>query len=234
MAVAKQDRNASRFFGSGSRDIVMVATISVLVLISTYCTLPPFLERRQKTLAQVGNMIITNAETSAQKNLPELRDAWPTRPSQPTGAPFKSLTQEEASNQAGFQVLIPQPPDETWNKEFIIFSKGKVVVAGHYKGLPISISQWKSTDETFEFAVNDANLERIQIRNRKGYWLEAVPTGLVGGGGSAFALSQDDIEWQVENEDIITWEENGIVFLFSGDDELHLEQLLTIANYLRP
>ena len=94
--------------------------------------------------------------------------------------PFKSLTQEEASNQVGFQVLIPQPLEETWNNDLIIFSKGKVVVVGHYKGLSISIAQWKSTDETFEFAVNDANLERIQIRNRTGYWLEAVPTGFVG------------------------------------------------------
>ena len=72
------------------------------------------------------------------------------------------------------------------------------------------------------------------MRGSKGYWIEDAPTSLVGGGGSAWSLTEDDIVWQISYENFLVWEEKGILYMISGSDELSLEDFYLVAESLAP
>jgi len=210
---------------------ILGGLLAVLIL-SSSCALPQVIDKRPSFRARVGNLVITNDNTIAQKELLEFREAWPTRQSQRQVEQFASLTQVEATKQIGFPVLVPKLPEDRWKEDYLIISNGRVVVMGRFDELVASIAQWHITDEDFKLAVGTAEIREIEVRNSQGLWIEGSPAGLIGGGGSAFALSQDDIEWQLADRDIIAWEEDGIVYLISGDDEFRLEQMLELAESL--
>ena len=67
-----------------------------------------------------------------------------------------------------------------------------------------------------------------------GYRVEDAPTSLVGGGGSAWSLAEDDIVWQISYENFPVREENRILYLISGSDELSLEDFYLVAESLSP
>jgi len=72
------------------------------------------------------------------------------------------------------------------------------------------------------------------VRNTKGYYIEDAPTAITGGGGSAWDLTQDDVVWQVTEENFLIWEEGGILYIIRGSDELGLSDFLAVANALSP
>lgn len=224
-----------RFFWSlrlCRRHGIILAASAVVLIISASCAPPQVPEKRPRFQERIGNLVITNDNTVAQKELSKLQEAWPTRQNQGPVERLSSLTQVEASNQIGFPVIVPKLPEDRWKEDYIILNQGRVVVMGRYEGLTVSIVQWQITDQDVELAVGATEIKEIEVQNSPGYWIEGSPAGLIGGGGSAFALNQDDIEWQLADRDIIVWEEGEIVYLISGDDEFLLEQMLEIAESL--
>ena len=91
----------------------------------------------------------------------------------------------------------------------------------------------KLTDEQGEeFPIGNADVLEVKVQGQTGYWIEEAAASIIGGGGSIFNLTQDDIVWQLGHNDILAWEEGGIVYLMLADDELSLGELLTIAESL--
>lgn len=71
------------------------------------------------------------------------------------------------------------------------------------------------------------------VRGRTGYYIEDAATEITGGGGSVSHPDQNPI-WQLDYENLLIWEEEGILYVIRGDDKLKLDDLLAIAASLAP
>jgi hypothetical protein len=49
-----------------------------------------------------------------------------------------------------------------------------------------------------------------------------------------WSLTEEDIVWQISYENFLVWEENGILYMISGSDELSLEDFVLVADSLAP
>lgn len=216
------------------RAMKMPATL-VLVLalfMTVFAVSPPLRSWAQEVLARVGALIVTDAPTYAERTLPILQTATPERP---WGPELESLSQEEASRRAGFTVLVPRNLPK-WKQEFVFYSDTDwVAVLGIYdRWYGVDVIQMKLTDEQEEeFPIGDADVLEVKVRGQTGYWIEDAATSIIGGGGSIFH-GMKDVVWQLGYNNILTWEEDGIVYLMLADDELSLGELLTIAESLAP
>ena len=234
-----------------------VAAVGALLPIVTFvvaCAVSPTLRARTKeVLIQIGHLVFTDDPTDAQRALPYIDTLRPTPVIDETGEPHRwvPLTQEEASRLVGFQVLVPHDvPEQEWEKVFRpewgnpkkisweIYESpagGIYVKCDCFRFHQVIIRQQRIKKVALEeFAIADAQATEVTVRGSKGYWIEDAPTSLVGGGGSAWSLTEDDIVWQISHENLLVWEENGILYMISGSDELSLEDFLLVAESLAP
>lgn len=217
----------------------------VLILGLALAVSPPFRAWAQEVLARVYNLLITGAPTEAERALPMLLTATP---GEGLSVEWEALSPEEASLRAGFTVLVPRNlpaaeddiyavpwgADRTDRWALDLIENGIVVVGTYKRWYPVRILQLKlPTGQVDDFPVGDAAVKEVQVRERTGYWIEGAATDLVGGGGSTF-LGIDNVEWQLAYNDILVWSEGGIVYVILGDDELSLDDLVTIAESLAP
>lgn len=254
-ASTQQNLNAKRRvppIRTSLRNAAAVGALLPLVIFIVACAVSPTLRARTKeVLIQIGHLIFTNEPTNAQKSLPYIGTTRPTPVIDETVEPHRwdPLTQEEASRMAGFTVLVPgDVPEQEWEKAFRpewgnpkkiswqIYESpagGIYVMCDCFRFHQVIIRQQRSNNiELEEFAIADAHVTAVIVRGSEGYWIEDAPTSLVGGGGSIWSLTQDDIVWQISYENILAWEENGILYLISGSDELSLEDFILIAESL--
>lgn len=230
---------------SRAMKVAPVLALGLALLIIVFAVSPPLRSWAQEVLARVGTLIITDAPTYAEQTLPILQTATPVYSERQE---LESLSQEEATRRAGFTVLVPRalPKKEedmykpswgtSWETTWDIFEiSNGVVVRGIYdRWYEVRILQLKLPDEqTEEFPIGDADVLEVTVRGQTGYWIEEAATTIIGGGGSIFH-GMKDIVWQLGYNNILTWEEDGIVYLMLADDELPLGELLTIAESLAP
>lgn len=229
--------------------VTKVATVLALVfaLLSAAFTISPTLRAwAQAVLARVGNLIITDAPTDMERRLPRSLTATP------ESVEWKivhrePLSQEEASQRAGFAVLLPRdiPKGEDiyaapgwipWKDGWDIYeTPNGVIVGGVYdRWYSVRILQLKlSEEQSKDFPIGDVDIIEVTVRGQTGYWIEEAATSstqLVVVGN----LEIPDPKWQIAYENILTWEEEGIVYLIQADDELSLDTLLMIAESLAP
>ena len=220
------------------------SALLLLVVVAAFAASPPLRTWAQEVLARVGNMIVTDAPTDAEQMLPGLLTATPEWVEGPSP---ESLSQEEASRRVGFAVLVPRdipkgediyapPGGAPWEDKWDICAvRNEALVVGIYnRWYGVRILQLRLTDEQSEdLAIGDADIVAVTVRGQTGYWIEEATTSmtLLSVVGS---LKVPDPDWQLANENILTWEEEGIVFVIYGDDELSQDELLTIAESLAP
>lgn len=234
-----------------------LVTLGLLFPVAIYlvaCAVSPTIRTQTKrVLFQIGHLVFTNEVTDAQKAEPYLNTSWPTPPIEETSEPmvWVHLSQEDASREAGFQVLVPHDvPEQEWERKYrpewgnpkeiswgISMSPEGVVhvYCECFRFHSVNISQQKVMGGKLdEFAIDNAHVNEIEVRGSRGYWIEDAPTGIVGGGGSIWSLTEDDIIWQVTNENYLVWEEDGTLYIISGSDELNLEDFQLVAESLAP
>lgn len=236
------------------RKVAAVGTLLPIVIFIVACAVSPTLRANTKeVLIQIGNLIFTNEPTDAQQALPYIDTPRPTPVRDETGEPHRwvPLTQEDASRLAGFQVLVPHDvPEQEWEKAFRpewgnlkeisweIYESpagGIYVRCDCFRFHQVNIWQQRSKNVGLEeFAIADAQVTDVTVRGSKGYWIEDAPTSLVGGGGSMWSLTEEDIVWQISYENFLVWEENGILYMIRGSDELSLEDFVLVADSLAP
>lgn len=234
-----------------------LAAITLLLPLAAFvvaCAVSPTLRARTKeVLLQIGHLVFTREPTNAQQAEPYFNTPMPTPVIEETRDPqrWAPLTQKEASNLVGFQVLVPRSvPEQEWERAFrpewgnpkkVSWTIYEAPAGGIYVHCDcfrfhfVAIRQQRVEEGRLEeIAVADAQIREVELRGSRGYWIEDAPTGIVGGGGSIWSLTEDDIVWQISNQNYLVWEENGIVYRISGSDELSLEDYLLVANSLAP
>jgi hypothetical protein len=231
---------------------VALGSVALIALFIVACAVSP--EIRAKTreaLLQIGHMIFTREPTDAQRSLAYLTRSRPTITVEETPVPYDwgPLSEGEASLRAGFSVLVPgDVPEQEWEKAFRpewgnpkqtswqIFEApegGVWILCDCFRFFPVRIHEQLVGDQDIrEFAIDDARLTEVQVRGTRGYWIEEAPTGLVGGGGSAWSLSEDDIVWGITEESFLLRVEDSILFQIEGSSELSLSDLLVVAGSL--
>jgi len=234
-----------------------LVTLGLLVSIAIYivaCAVSPTIKTQtKKVLFQIGHLLFTNEITNAQKAEPYLNTPRPTPRIEETieHQVWIQLSQEDASREVGFQVLVPHDvPEQEWERAFRpewgnikkisweIYKSpegGINVFCDCFRFHSVTILQQKAIRGYLdEFAIDNAQVREVEVRGVRGYWVEDAPTGIIGGGGSIWSLTEDDIVWQVTFENYLVWEENGILFMISGSDELNLEDFQLVAESLAP
>lgn len=236
------------------RKVAAVGALLPIVIFIVACAVSPTLRASTKeVLIQIGNLIFTNEPTDAQQALPYKNTPRPTLAIDETGEPHRwvPLTHEAASLLAGFQVLVPHDvPEQEWEKAYRpewgnpkeisweIYESpagGIYVMCDCFRFHQVKIRQKRINEVALEeFAIADAQATEVTVRGSKGYWIEDAPTSLVGGGGSIWSLTEEDIVWQIAHQNFLVWEESGILYMISGSDELSLEDLNLVAESLAP
>ncbi len=233
-----------------------IATVGALLPIVTFfvaCAVSPTLRARTKEiLIQIGHLVFTDDPTDAQLALPYKDTLPPTPVIEETGEPFSfvPLTQEEASRLVGFQVLVLHDvPEQEWEKAYWpewgnpkkisweIYESpmgGVFVLCDCFRFHHVSIWQQRVEElELEEFAIADAQATEVMVRGSKGYWIEDAPTSLVCGGVSMWN-PEVDIVCQISDNNYLVWEENGVLYLIGGSDELPLEDFYLVVESLAP
>ncbi|MBE0408944.1 MAG: hypothetical protein IBX69_04340 [Anaerolineales bacterium] len=224
-----------------------LAALLVLVVMSL-ALVPPLRAWAEEVIAQVGHLFITDGQTSAEKIYDQLQTATPGE-----RKVFTVVTPslEAVRRQVDFPVLAPrnfpisrepdiyEPPwaadgDMTWTSESVFNYQDGVTVIGIYKRwYRVHIHQLKVLNEqSQEFPVSGARTHEVVVRKQPGYWFEAAPTGLLESYGSMWPNDKIESVWVLEHQNLLIWEENGIVYIIQADDELDLEDLLVIAEAL--
>ena len=236
------------------RKAAAVGAILPIVIFIVACAVSPTLRTRTKeVLVQIGHLVFTDNPTDAQQALPYINTPRPTHLIEETGEPHRwvPLTQEEASRLVGFNVIVPHDvPEQEWEKAYRpewgnpkeisweIYESpagGIYVLCDCFRFHHVSIWQQRSKEvELEEFAIADAQVTEVTVRGSMGYWIEDAPTCLVGGGGSIWSLTEEDISWQISYENFLVWETNAILYMISGSDEISLEDFVLVANSLAP
>jgi hypothetical protein len=236
------------------RKAAAVGALLPIIIFIVACAVSPTLRASTKeVLIQIGYFIFTNEPTDAQQALPYIDNPRPTPVIDETGEPHRwvPLTQEDASLLAGFLVLVPHDVSEQeWEKAYRpewgnpkeisweIYESpagGIYVRCDCFRFHQVNIWQQRSKNvELEEFAIADAQVTDVTVRGSKGYWIEDAPTSLVGGGGSMWSLTEEDIVWQISHENFLVWENDGILYMISGSDELSLEDFYLVAESLAP
>ena len=236
------------------RKVAAVGTLLPFVIFIVACAVSPtFRARTKEVLIQIGHLIFTDDSTDAQQVLPYISTSRPTPVIEEAGEPTRwdPITLIEANQLTGFQVVVPRDiPEQEWEKAFQpewgnpknisweIYESpagGVYIRCECFRFHEVQIWQVHASDIEFEeFAIADAQISDVTVRGSTGFWIEDAPTSLVGGGGSIWSLTEDDIVWQISNENFLVWEENGILYMIRGSDELSLGDYLLVANSLAP
>lgn len=221
----------------------------VIVVAASLALVPPFKAWAQEVIAQVGHLLITDAPTQEEQIFEHLQTTLPEE-----GAVFTIVppSLEEVRQRVDFPVLVPRnfpesteediyapawaaERDMTWTSESVFDYPGGVTVMGIYKRwYSVMIHQLKATAERIEeFPVSGARVKEVVVRGQPGYWIEGAPTGLLESYGSTWPGDKVEPVWVLEDEDVLIWEENGMVYIIQADTELRVEDLMRIAEALR-
>ena len=241
---------------STHRPIAMVlkalGVVIVTALIAGCGTTSALKAQTPEVLARIGGLIFTDAQTHAELTLPRIGTVTPPLPAFPPGQPtpicLLGLTQEEASELAGFGVQVPRDvPEPDWEAiyrpawgqlkrvswQIYQIPGGIEVRCDCFRFHSVVIQQLSmGQSRTQEFPISSAEATVVEVLGLEGIWIEDAPTGIIGGGGSAWSLTDEDIDWQLAFTNILAWEEDGISYVIIGDDELTFDDLLLVAEAL--
>lgn len=221
----RQQARLRRRLSYGMAAAIFVAGFFLLL------TTTPLQAWAQAVLARFGGFTISSDPEWTAEQLEALKTdtATPEAPIPP------SLSQQEASRIAGFPVLLPTyiPSDLTLVATNVFTEANGAYVSTAYVGRGVlSIMQWKLPPEgKHNMRIGDAAMKPVMVRGYQGYGIEDAGLGAV----------SDDITIRPSNDNLLVWEENGIVFqIVSGGGNtsdfqaLPIAELLKIAESLKP
>lgn len=203
---------------------------ATLMLVLLVLVIPPLNAFAQDILRQIGNLSLTNSPTFTERELNSDNSQDAT-----SDTPLVLLTLEEASNQAGFAVLIPDyvPTDFTLVYRVVEESDSAKMVMTTYQPArnpkedqSIWVYQGIVPDNQ-EYPVGDAAVVDVTVRGLPGVWVENVVTGV------EYSAAADHTNGQstLLRSNFLFWEENGFLFAIQSP-VLGLDETLKVAESL--
>lgn len=192
-------------------------------------------------LRHIGNFVITDEASDAEKYVATLQSGTPT----PTPAPdfdcsecpkpFETgkLTVAQVSEKAGFPVYEPKyvPSDYPLITRDVLFTGSSITVSTSYgisDIIDLSQSLVESNAKPWEVGVGDVPIMDVTVRGQAGVWLEQVPI---------IPVQDQQGEWDYQRWNQLIWAEDGYNFMLQTNlpsDVIPLSELLKIAESLEP
>jgi hypothetical protein len=239
------------------------AALVLLVLLLVVAVSPPLRAAAQELLVQIGNLLVTDEQTWAQR---QFEEGEPIQMEEGTVEPWYLWPNlDELVDETPFPVLVPQylPEDVQFQSGEVIEEEQFVSLLLFYGGPnALSIEQTMYSEAGGDELAVGETVEpvTITVRGQTGYWLADIPSGLYGKTGPLTEEELERGEGVMPVEELIytntlVWEENGIVYKIHalsdqppkvrGDDEsrflensevsgLSLEEALRIAESMAP
>lgn len=228
-------------------------TLTIIVLLALALITPQGRAFAQEIIRRIGNFIISDEASDAEKYVATLQNGTPTPTVDPnwvcTDCPepvvVGLLTIEQASTKAGFPVSEPTyiPLGYQLSSRDVLNTGSSITAHTSYRieldpplhdGLQmagiIAISQTlvSSDAQPWEKSVGDVPIVDVTVRGQPGVWLEQVPI---------IPFQDQQGEWDYERWNQLVWFENGYNFMLQTNmpsDILPLTELLKIAESLVP
>ena len=226
---------------------MMVMVVIIAALIAT----PQGRAFAQEIIRRIGNFVITDEASDAEKYVATLQSGTPTPTVDPnwvcTDCPepvvVGLLTIEQASAKAGFPVYEPTyiPLGYQLSSRDVLNTGSSITAHMSYRieldpplhdGLQmagiIAISQTlvSSDAQPWETGVGDIPIVDVTVRGQPGVWLEQVPI---------IPFQDQQGEWDYERWNQLIWSEDGYNFMLQTNmpsDILPLAELLKMAESL--
>ena len=235
------------------RRFINATVFAVLTFALLVAATPQGRALAQDIIRRIGNFVVTNETSDAEKYVATLQSGTPTPTMDPnwvcTDCPepveFGLLTIEQASAKAGFPVYEPTyiSPGYQLSGRDVLKTQSSITADTSYRmeldpplhdGLQmtgiIAIEQTRVSSDTppWEMGVGDVPIVDVTVRGQPGVWLEQVPI-------IPFQDSQG--EWDYARWNQLIWSEAGYNFMLQTNmpsDILPLSELLKIAEALEP
>jgi hypothetical protein len=227
-----------------------IATVLVvLVAVSIVAATPQGRAWARGIIHQIGNFVITDEPSDAEKYVATLQSGTPTSTANPDWNPelvvSGLLTVSQASTKAGFPVYGPVyiPDGYLLSSRDVLFSDSSTTVDTSFRieldpplhdGLQmagiIAISQTlvDGSAQPWGKGVGDTPIVEVAVREQPGIWLEQIPVT---------PFQDQNGQWDYERWNQLIWSEAGYTFMIQTNmpsDMLPLAELLKIAKSLTP
>jgi hypothetical protein len=231
------------------RRMEIAAILVVMVVISIITITPQGRAWARGVIHQIGNFVITNEPSDAEKYVATLQSGTPTSTANPDWNPelvvSGLLTVSQASTKAGFPVYGPLyiPDGYQLSSRDVLFSDSSTTVDTSFRieldpplhdGLQmagiIAISQTlvNESAQPWGKGVGDTPIVEVTVRGQPGIWLEQIPVT---------PFQDQNGQWDYERWNQLIWSEAGYTFMIQTNipsDMLPLAELLKIAKSLTP
>lgn len=235
------------------RRFLNAATTTLLILILLVTITPQGRAFAQAIIYRIGNFIITNESSEAEKYVATLQSDIPTPTIDPNwvctdcSEPVVAgrLTIAQASVKAGFPVYEPKhiPVGYQLSARDVLMTGTSITIDASYRidldpplhdGLQmagiIAIDQTlvSSDAQPWEKGVGSGAIVDVNVRGQPGVWLEQIPV---------IPFQNQQGEWDYERWNQLVWAEGGYNFMLQTNmpsDMLSLDELLKVAESLAP
>ncbi len=235
------------------RRFLNATTATLLILILLVTTTPQGRALAQAIIYRIGNFVITNESSEAEKYVATLQSDIPT----PTVDPNRvctdcsepvvagRLTIAQASVKAGFPVYEPKyiPVGYQLSARDVLMTGSSITADASYRieldpplhdGLQmagiIALGQTLVSRDAqpWEKGVGNVPIVDVNVRGQPGVWLEQIPV---------IPFQNQQGEWNYERWNQLVWAEGGYTFMLQTNmpsDMLSLNELLKVAESLAP
>jgi hypothetical protein len=234
--IARMDgQPVARLRASRRRLTTLAGTLAIVIL--AVLLIPPLRSFAQDIIRQIGQVRITSGPTDAERYVAEQAGELPTATPNATIPPltpipqvfvFRHLTPEQASQEAGFAVYVPdylpegfvEQSREIWMHTLVsvttsFYVPGALQSAEDHQNRSITLEQVIFADE-YDFAVGDAPTVELTVNGNPGLWVEDAPVAVFG--DALVGLN------------LLFWAQDG--FNFQLTSRLPQDEALKIANSL--
>lgn len=219
----------------------LVLAALVVVAAVTLAASPQGQALARDILRRIGNFVITDEASDAEKYVATLQSGTPTPTPNPDfdcsecPKPFETgkLTVAQVSEKAGFPAYEPKyvPSDYPLITRDVLFTGSSITVHTSYgisNIIALSQSLVESDAKPWEMGVGDVPIVDVTVRGQAGVWLEQVPI---------IPVQDQQGEWNYQRWNQLIWAEDGYNFMLQTNlpsDVIPLSELLRIAESLEP
>ena len=195
--------------------VVRVAAFMVLVLVLVTAMSPPLRAVAQEWMGRIGNLLITNEQTQAERDFRQIEQFDTVLP----GLPAESVDLAELATRLPFTLLVPSylPEDASYHTARIVKRESvpnEGVILSYSGPYPLSIEQMPYHGARLEeLAVgSDIAFAPTIVKGQPAYWLENVPQGVGGVLNDDGSVTNPSLYYY----SMLLWEEDGILYRVIG------------------
>lgn len=234
------------------RRFSLAALAAAALLFVAFLSIPPLRAAAENLFIQIGNMFINNNPTDAEEYVAVMQSGTPTPTLDPNwecaDCPepqiMGKLSADQASEQAGYQVLEPGyvPQGYELSTRDVLKTGQTTTTSTDYRKeleeplhdgmqfagiIAIGQTSFVAEAQPWESSVGDVPIVEVTVRGNPGAWLEQIPV---------YPFQDAEGNWQYAYWNQLVWSEDGFNFMIQTNmpvDLLPMEEIMKIAESMK-